>query len=75
MLARQTDAQIGQTERFRDTLAHKLAQVLAGDALDRLRDRPVVRVDMVEELFAGRIDRLPLREALETPLVIAPILE
>jgi hypothetical protein len=47
-----------------NSLAYEIAQPLAGDSLDRFRNRPVVRMDMVEELFARRIHRAPLREPL-----------
>src|SRR5271166_4743236 len=49
--------------------------MFARDAFDSLGDRPVVRVDMIEELLAWRIHRTPLRETFQPPLVIAPVLE
>ena len=45
---RQSDTQVGQSERLRDPLAHEFAESFAADPLDRLGDRPIVRVESLQ---------------------------
>src|SRR5712692_8867803 len=71
---RQSHSQIRQAQRLRDSRAYEIAIILPADTFDYFRNRPEVRRDVIRELRPRRMLQAPLREARETPLLVAPFL-
>jgi hypothetical protein len=72
--ARQADAKFRQSERSRNTLVHKLPEVLAGAALDNFRDYPEARGRMVFVLAADGPFEPPFRESFQALALVEPLI-
>src|ERR1035437_2128496 len=73
ILARQSKAQFRQSERRCNPVMHELTEVLAGAALDYLRDSPEAGGGRLFNFAAHRPSQPPFGESLEPLALIQPL--